>query len=1163
MRKYLLPGLLGGLITFLLMTGSLVAQDARAPVPVPARALAPGELAAAAGRDQRLVFATGVIDPERETLSVGAYDLRQPPADRYGLVQFESVEKGTLDRLKASGVRVLAYQPHNAWLVEWSPRLRVRLGSLPGVRWTGDFAAEMKIAPSLLDPANAPVSELQGNTVPGHAVEVLGFPGVDVESFRLAVHKAVPDARLLNLYDRERYPAIEVWVPADRLTTLVESMAGLVDVYWISPAIQPELYNRDSVEVIQANTGVSAPNLPTVTPIWDQDLIGTGQIVAVMDSGLDRNEDWFVAWDDGSGPNTALTDAESPTLPNIGTTYPDRKVFGYWIQPGATAYDSNVFGGSCNPFGFHGTHVTGTAAGDSGTRSTPTNPNYDNGDGMAPNAQILFQDIGNDDISCLLIQDFGGSLQQAYDAGARIHSNSWGATTGLGSYNDNSAMLDAATRVNEELLVLVAAGNDGASGVGPPATAKNAVAVGYLEHGDSTVANSNSGQGPTSDGRHKPDIQAPGTSIWSAAGDSNNSGTVDPPVTSPKSGTSMATPAVAGGAALARQYFEEGFYPTGARNVADEYAPTGALMKAVLLNGTNLDDFPIFDNVYGWGRMWLDHNLYFTGDDRYLRHWDVAHTGGLATGDTDTYTVDVSAGEELRVTLAWFDVAGSVGAGIQLVNDLDLEVDAPGGSTYLGNVFSGGQSVTGGGADTLNTVEQVRLTSPSTGIYEIRVDGSAVPGNGENYSDRQGYALVLSAAAPAAAGLSAPGSVTTSDNGTAGIDVSFNSVVGAAGYNVYRASGDCSTDPDLDFRLVGHTSSTTFTDTRVIGGYEYSYVVRAENGEREGPQSTCSAGAATTSTAACNLLPDFDQSSVAALDAAGGLCSIELNWTAGASNCPSGMDVRYNVYRSTDPFFTPAPGNLVAEDLEGATDYLDLDVMPETTYYYVVRAEDTTHPSDGNESTNLQVMKATSVGGSTVPGTFEDDPDTVSFTTLEYPWSVSDNRSTTGSLSYRSAEDGASVYTSDTCAHITTPDIDLQTGGSPVLSFDAFYDLEPDWDGVVIEISTDGGNNWSVLTPDGGYPGDFSQTMDPPINVCGYPASQGAYNGASGVFEAETVDLSAFAGQTVRVRWALSTDPATEEEGFYLDNVAITDASVPQACFVSEVIFADGFEDIL
>jgi len=46
----------------------------------------------------------------------------------------------------------------------------------------------------------------------------------------------------------------------------------------------------------------------------------------------------------------------------------------------------------------------------------------------------------------------------------------------------------------------------------------------------------------------------------------------------------MATPAVAGASALIRQYFTDGFYPTGSPSVAHKLTPSGALMKAMLAN---------------------------------------------------------------------------------------------------------------------------------------------------------------------------------------------------------------------------------------------------------------------------------------------------------------------------------------------------------------------------------------------------------------------------------------------------------------------------------------------------------------------------------------------------------------------------------------------------
>ncbi len=45
----------------------------------------------------------------------------------------------------------------------------------------------------------------------------------------------------------------------------------------------------------------------------------------------------------------------------------------------------------------------------------------------------------------------------------------------------------------------------------------------------------------------------------------------------------MSTPVVAGAVALVRQYFVEGWYPTGAAVAANAYTPSGPLLKAVML----------------------------------------------------------------------------------------------------------------------------------------------------------------------------------------------------------------------------------------------------------------------------------------------------------------------------------------------------------------------------------------------------------------------------------------------------------------------------------------------------------------------------------------------------------------------------------------------------
>jgi len=93
-------------------------------------------------------------------------------------------------------------------------------------------------------------------------------------------------------------------------------------------------------------------------------------------------------------------------------------------------------------------------------------------------------------------------------------------------------------------------------------------------------------------------------------------------------GTSMATPAAAGMAALAREYFTSGFYPSGSANTADKFNPSGALIKAVLIHGaqklskvvsassglhTTLSTLSstLPDSNQGYGRLELDYSLYF------------------------------------------------------------------------------------------------------------------------------------------------------------------------------------------------------------------------------------------------------------------------------------------------------------------------------------------------------------------------------------------------------------------------------------------------------------------------------------------------------------------------------------------------------------------------
>ncbi len=201
----------------------------------------------------------------------------------------------------------------------------------------------------------------------------------------------------------------------------------------------------------------------------------------------------------------------------------------------------------------------------------------------------------------------------------------------------------------------MSAGNDGpgAGTLGSPGNAKNALTVGALLHGGLTGIASFSSRGPTADGRTKPDITAPGNNTISARGSTNVNSTPQAPQTATLSGTSMAAPTIAGNVVLARQFFADGWYPRGEATAEDALNLSGPAMKAVMLNGTNpLSNWP--NNNTGWGRGWLDGNLWFkatmpNGDDsRRLRLFERTNGAGLETGDTNEYTF-ASIGPRRRI----------------------------------------------------------------------------------------------------------------------------------------------------------------------------------------------------------------------------------------------------------------------------------------------------------------------------------------------------------------------------------------------------------------------------------------------------------------------------------------------------------------------------------
>ena len=371
--------------------------------------------------------------------------------------------------------------------------------------------------------------------------------------------------------------------------------------------------------------------------------------------------------------------------------------------------------------------------------------------------------------------DLGSLYSEAYNWGSRVQNNSW--TMGeAGSYTVGSQQTDRFVWEHRDMVIVSAVGNDGQDAnrdgiidpvsVLPPATAKNVIAVGATENrrptlsppppyqnygqfsglesepfrtdplGDAGINGlaAFSGRGPTKDGRMVPHVVAPGTWIVSTrssraqdGGWPSNSPLDSDPYYTYMGGTSLSAPLVAGAVSLVRQSYQ-----------LRGHTPSAALVKATLIQtatdipgqygGPFNEAGPIPNYGEGWGAVNVERAVAPTG--RYVDQVTALHTGTVARY---TYPARSSSGP-VKVTLVWTDYPAAVEVAVQLVNDLDLEVTAPNGAVYRGNVFAGGQSTTGGSADRLNNIESVYLPSSQAGNYTVTVRGHNVPLGPQNFA---------------------------------------------------------------------------------------------------------------------------------------------------------------------------------------------------------------------------------------------------------------------------------------------------------------------------------------------------------------------------------------------------------------------------------------------
>lgn len=531
-------------------------------------------------------------------------------------------------------------------------------------------------------------------------------------------------------------------------------IASLPEIKAVNPTAEFKLFNNVAQGIINVDTIQN-----------DLSLDGTGQIITVADTGLDK------------GVNDASLLAD----------FRGRVVNIYAL--GRPSDPSDTDG--------HGTHVAGSVLGD-GSNSNGTIQ------GMAPNSQLVFQSL-LDAAGGLggIPNDLGvGLFDVALADNSFIHTNSWGASVN-GAYTANSGEADEFAFNNREFLILFAAGNDGNDpfgngvvGIGTPGTAKNVLTVGASESiralptnatfpaspafpSGAIIANiSNdadninhvagfSSIGPAQNNRIKPDVVAPGTWILSTrstvnvadlgpdglsdTGDEDGvathaeavgrglpggpilGGAAENTPTVPAgsganapnnymydSGTSMATPILAGACSLVRQYLIQ------QRN----HTPSSSLMKALIVNGA----VPMGQNrnLEGWGRADLNNTIHPLGSGRV--EFDDSLDKALETGDINTYNINVAdPAQPMVITLVWRDPAGAT-----IQNQLYLRVR----HIATGNEFTAEVE----GDPVLNNVQKVFIAAPAAGEYEIEVEALNITQGIPEFPGelKQDYALTIS-----------------------------------------------------------------------------------------------------------------------------------------------------------------------------------------------------------------------------------------------------------------------------------------------------------------------------------------------------------------------------------------------------------------------------------
>lgn len=405
---------------------------------------------------------------------------------------------------------------------------------------------------------------------------------------------------------------------------------------------------------------------------------------------------------------------------------------------------------------FHATHVNGTI----GAKGDNTSAK-----GMAPKSTILAFNNSGDTFETVNAHVTDNMLISNHSYGVYIYNDDGEQQVDdwvMGSYTQSSQDWDDIHFDAPYYLRVASAGNSGtdsySNGLGPgldkltyDKNSKNSLIIASagvnfnpLSLGQITSMNiSNfSSQGPSDDGRIKPDITGRGEAVYSTSNTSTNN-------YNSSQGTSMSSPNVAGSLLLLQEHYN---------NTFNEFMLSATLKGLVCHTATDDADnqyvtsitYPGPDPFWGWGLL----NSEFAAQTITSAQSTgaIIEENTLNNGDEYSIIVNVTDSEKLMATISWTDRSGPSQAGILnstqpvLVNDLDLRITDNSNQEYLPwklDLTNLPYAIKGD--NIVDNIERVEVDVPSAGQYTITVSHKGLLA-GQLGGGSQDYSLIVTGA---------------------------------------------------------------------------------------------------------------------------------------------------------------------------------------------------------------------------------------------------------------------------------------------------------------------------------------------------------------------------------------------------------------------------------